>query len=63
MRFGSVAFGLAILGLVASSASAHHSFGVLFDPSRTVEVSGVVKEFQFIAPHSYILVDVTDEAG
>jgi hypothetical protein len=63
MRFGSVACRLAILCVVASNASAHHSFGVLFDPSRTVAVGGVVKEFQFIAPHSYILVDVIDDAG
>ena len=43
--------------------NAHHSFFMLFDASQDVEVTGVVTEFQFIAPHAYILVDVTDETG
>lgn len=47
----------------AARIDAHHSFVHLFDPSQSVTVSGVVTEFQFIAPHAYIRVDVTDEAG
>jgi len=47
----------------AASVDAHHSFVMLFDPSQRVAVSGVVTEFQFIAPHAYIRVDVTDETG
>lgn len=42
---------------------AHHSFVMLFDPSQRVTVAGVVTEFQFIAPHAYIRVDVTDASG
>ena len=47
----------------AARINAHHSFVMLFDPSQSVTVSGVVTEFQFIAPHAYIRVDVTDETG
>lgn len=47
----------------AARVSAHHSFFMLFDPSQDVTLTGVVTEFQFIAPHAYILVEVTDEAG
>ena len=44
-------------------ARAHHSFSALFDPSREISLDGVVTEFQFIAPHSYIRIDVMDDAG
>lgn len=46
-----------------SIASAHHSFTVLFDPSVQVAVEGVVTEFQFIAPHAYIRIDVIEASG
>ena len=47
------------IGVVA----AHHSFAALFDPSARVSVEGVVTEFQFIAPHAYIRIDVADASG
>jgi len=55
----------ASLGLffTAVNVAAHHSLPALFDMSSRVDVSGVVTEFQFISPHAYILVDVTDDAG
>lgn len=43
-------------------AQAHHS-GAMFDYQRTVEISGVVKEFQYSNPHSWLLVDVTNADG
>jgi hypothetical protein len=43
---------LASAGL-AVSAAAHHSFS-MFDASRTVTLNGVVKEFQWTNPHSWI---------
>lgn len=52
-----------LLSLSATVAQAHHSFSALFDPSSRVTVAGVVTEFQFIAPHAYIRIDVTDEGG
>lgn len=67
MRMGKVlASSLATaLVLMAGTAvvQAHHSFSALFDPSARVSVEGVVTEFQFIAPHAYIRVDVTDDSG
>lgn len=41
---------------------AHHS-GTMFDDSKTVTVEGVVKEFQYTNPHSWLLVDVTAADG
>ena len=40
----------------------HHAFSA-FDMSKTITVSGVVKEFQWINPHSWIQMMVTDASG
>jgi hypothetical protein len=44
------------------AAAAHHSAS-MFDPTKLIEVTGVVKEFQYTNPHSWLLVDVTNEDG
>lgn len=57
---------LLVVGLLLGGVTrvdAHHSFVMLFDPAQSVTVSGVVTEFQFIAPHAYIRIDVTDDSG
>jgi hypothetical protein len=43
---------------MASIAGAHHS-GAMFDRTKTVTYQGVVKEFQFTNPHSWLQVMVT----
>jgi hypothetical protein len=55
--------GLALmLGLVGPAALAHHStIGQIKEES--MEISGVIKEFQFKNPHSWIQVMVTDDTG
>ena len=63
MRTLSTTMVLVILSLAAAGSIAHHSLPALFDTSTTVDVTGVVTDFEFIAPHAYILVDVADEAG
>lgn len=44
------------------TAAAHHSAS-MFDFTKLVELDGVVKEFQYTNPHSWLLVDVTNEDG
>lgn len=44
------------------SAVAHHS-AAMFDHERTVTLEGVVKEFQYVNPHVWLIVDVTKEDG
>ena len=51
-----------MLVLVASPALAHHS-AAMFEEKKTVTVEGVVKEFQYTNPHSWLLVDVKDKNG
>ena len=58
---------LALCSLVvllgASQALAHHSFSATYDAGQKVEIEGVVKEFVWRNPHSFLRVDVTDKAG
>ena len=52
MRIGRLAAFLPALAL-APPAAAHHS-PVMFDQSRSIELSGTVRQFQFTNPHCYI---------
>jgi Family of unknown function (DUF6152) len=52
----------AALIAVTLEAAAHHS-GAMFDDAKEVTVTGVVKEFQYTNPHSWLLVDVTNADG
>jgi hypothetical protein len=53
-----------VLALTAAGipAFAHHS-GAMFDDQKEVTVTGVVKEFQYTNPHSWLLVDVKAADG
>ena len=51
-----------LLPVLAAPAGAHHS-GAMFDDERVVELSGVVREFQYTNPHSWLIVDVTNADG
>jgi|KBSSwiStaDraftv2_1062776.scaffolds.fasta_scaffold34965_4 hypothetical protein len=42
----------------AGSAYAHHSFA-MFDQSKIVQEVGVVKEFRWTNPHSFVVLDVS----
>jgi Family of unknown function (DUF6152) len=43
-------------------ASAHHSFA-MFDALHPKEISGTVKEFRFVSPHTILIVTVKGEDG
>ena len=45
----------ALAAALATPAAAHHSFA-MFDTSRQVDVPGVVKDFQYTNPHSWLIV-------
>lgn len=51
-----------IFAVFAISASAHHS-AAMFDSKKLIELSGIVKEFQYTNPHAWLLIDVTNEDG
>lgn len=50
------------LNLLALPALAHHS-AAPFDPAKTITLSGVVKDFEYTNPHSWLVIDVMDSGG
>lgn len=54
--------GLLMCIVALSPLTAHHA-GVMFEEEKEITVEGVVREFQYTNPHSWLLVDVTDEDG
>jgi len=50
------------LALTAGAALAHHSFA-MFDRANQVDLEGVVQEFRFVNPHTYINLAVKKDDG
>jgi hypothetical protein len=44
------------------AAMAHHSFA-MFDQENAIELEGVVKEFKYTSPHTFILLEVKGPDG
>ena len=62
MKRAFIAFVGLVLILGAGSASAHHSFA-MFDRAKETALVGIVHEFQWTNPHSWIELDVPNENG
>jgi Family of unknown function (DUF6152) len=56
----AITMGAMVLGSVA--APAHHS-GAMFDREKIVTFTGVVKEFDYANPHTWLYVTVTEDNG
>jgi hypothetical protein len=63
-RFGA-GLALALLGmlLAATPVWAHHSVQAEFDLDKPFTVIGTVTKVEWINPHSYLFLDVKDDAG
>jgi Family of unknown function (DUF6152) len=53
---------LGALVLAGAPAWAHHS-ATMFEPVKTVTLTGVVKEFQYNNPHSWLIITVAKPDG
>lgn len=42
---------------------AHHSFAAEYDAKKPVELKGTLTSLEWVNPHAWIHMDVTDEAG
>src|SRR5262249_49346658 len=60
-QFAALLAGAAVVA-ASAPASAHHSFA-MFDSLHPEEISGTVKEFRFVSPHTILVVTVKGEDG
>jgi hypothetical protein len=61
LRFAALVASAAFVAM-GGAASAHHSFA-MFDALHPKEISGTVKEFRFVSPHTILIVTVKGEDG
>jgi hypothetical protein len=54
---------LAVAALLYGNAYAHHSLTAEFDTRQTLVLTGVVSRVEWVNPHIYVDLDVTDAAG
>jgi hypothetical protein len=59
----AILIGASALLLAALPALAHHSFAAEYDGSKPTTLKGTVTQVEWVNPHSWVHIDVTDENG
>jgi hypothetical protein len=59
----AIAAWLLAAALLTVSVGAHHSIAAEYDSRRTVKLDGVLRQFHFVNPHPFVVMDVDDESG
>ena len=62
MKSKTLSLAVLCIGALAAPALAHHSFA-MFDSSKTVTMTGTVKEFEWTNPHVWLRIMVDDASG
>ena len=62
LRSLAISLSLIVSSWAAVSASAHHS-SFMYDMNKTVTIKGVVKEFQYTNPHSWLILETKKPDG
>jgi hypothetical protein len=52
-----------LLALAAVPVFAHHSFAAEFDTKKPITLKGVVTKVEWMNPHAWFYIDVTDDNG
>ena len=58
-----MAAGLTLAVLLPVQSNAHHAFGAEFDSNRPVTLRGSVVKIEWVNPHAWFHIEVTNEAG
>ncbi|PYQ69826.1 MAG: hypothetical protein DMG04_26790 [Acidobacteria bacterium] len=58
-KFAGIAAAIGFF-LATGTAIAHHSFAAEFDANRAVNLKGVVTKIEWMNPHTYFYLDVTE---
>jgi hypothetical protein len=53
----------ALMGLMAATAAAHHSFSAEYDSNKPLTLTGKVVEMRWSNPHAWIYINVTGKDG
>ena len=61
LKTAAVLVGVGLVGFTGS-VFAHHSFA-MFDQEHPMQVTGVVKDFKYTSPHTFIILDIKDKDG
>jgi len=61
--YGALALGAFALLAYAAPAVAHHAFGAEFDPDAPIRLEGPIVRVEWVNPHSWIHIEVTNDDG
>ena len=51
---------VAALMIAGTPVAAHHAISAIYDSSKRVTVEGAVRDFQFVNPHPFLVIEVTE---
>jgi Family of unknown function (DUF6152) len=60
---GLVSLLVLTVALSSGAALAHHSFASIYDTGKSVTLTASVREFQFVHPHPFLVVEVRGKSG